>query len=635
MQPTDIATLRTPGTPTISPDGTRVVVAVSQPDLDENEYASQLWLVATDGATPPRPFTFGTKDSAPRYSPDGRWLAFLRAVGEGKPQLHVMATDGGEPRSLTADPLGAGAPVWSPDSRQIAYVTRVPEPGRYGTDEKIKPDNEPPRRITTLQYRRDGTGFLTDRRQHIFVIDALACDAQPRQLTDGDVDDMDVAWHPDGTQLTFVSSRHEGSELDVRADVYCIAADGSDLRRVSTGSISASRPVFSADGSTIYFHAEELGPTGREFVGSQTGLYAVGADGTGQRRLTDPERYNAGDATPDTVVTERGVLFASENRGAVDLLLVPTGGGEPATLLGGQRQVVGYAAAGDVIAATVTTPDSPGEIVVLQGGGERTLTNFADGLADIRPMEELTATAPDGYPVHGWLVRPAGEGPHPVLLMIHGGPFAQYGWRVFDEAQVYAGAGYAVVYGNPRGSSGYGSAHGRFIRGDVGEKSAADLLALLDHALQSADLDSDRVGVLGGSHGGFMTSWLVGHTDRFAAAISERAVNAIDSFTGASDIGWYFADELYGSDPDRQREQSPLTYADKIDTPLLIIHSEHDWRCPIEQAQRLFVALRRRGAPTELLVFPAEGHELSRSGQPKHRVARFEAILDWWARYLR
>lgn len=635
MQPTDIATLRTPGTPTISPDGTRVVVAVSQPDLDENEYASQLWLVATDGATPPRPFTFGTKDSAPRYSPDGRWLAFLRAVGEGKPQLHVMATDGGEPRSLTADPLGAGAPVWSPDSRQIAYVTRVPEPGRYGTDEKIKPDNEPPRRITTLQYRRDGTGFLTDRRQHIFVIDALACDAQPRQLTDGDVDDMDVAWHPDGNQLTFVSSRHEGSELDVRADVYCIGADGSDLRRVSTGSISASRPVFSADGSTIYFHAEELGPTGREFVGSQTGLYAVGADGTGQRRLTDPERYNAGDGTPDTVVTERGVLFASENRGAVDLLLVPTGGGEPATLLGGQRQVVGYAAAGDVIAATVTTPDSPGEIVVLQGGGERTLTNFADGLADIRPMEELTATAPDGYPVHGWLVRPAGEGPHPVLLMIHGGPFAQYGWRVFDEAQVYAGAGYAVVYGNPRGSSGYGSAHGRFIRGDVGEKSAADLLALLDHALQSADLDSDRVGVLGGSHGGFMTSWLVGHTDRFAAAISERAVNAIDSFTGASDIGWYFADELYGSDPDRQREQSPLTYADKIDTPLLIIHSEHDWRCPIEQAQRLFVALRRRGAPTELLVFPAEGHELSRSGQPKHRVARFEAILDWWARYLR
>jgi dipeptidyl aminopeptidase/acylaminoacyl peptidase len=546
-----------------------------------------------------------------------------------------MPTDGGEPRSITDHPLGAGAPVWSPDSRQIAYVARIPEPGRYGTDEKIKPDNEAPRHITTMQYREDDIGFLTDRRRHIFVIDAFEEDAKPRQLTDGDVDDSDVAWHPDGTQIAFVSSRHEGSDLDLRCDVYCVGADGSELRRVSTGSISAYRPAFSPDGGTIYFHAEELGPTGREFVGSQGGLYAVAADGTGQRRLTDPERYNAGDGTPGTVLTDTGLLFGSENRGAVDLLLVPFDGGEPTTLLDGPRQVLGYAAAGSVIVAAVATPESAGELVVLREGTEKTLTDFAADMPAIRPTQELTATAPDGYPVHGWLVRPAGDGPHPVLLMIHGGPFAQYGWQLFDEAQVYAAAGYAVVYGNPRGSSGYGSAHGRFIRGDVGEKSAADLLALLDHALQSPDLDSDRVGVLGGSHGGFMTSWLVGHTDRFSAAISERAVNAIDSFTGASDIGWFFADELYGSDPVRQREQSPLTYADKIDTPLLIIHSEHDWRCPLEQAQRLFVALKQRGAPAELLLFPAEGHELSRSGQPKHRVARFEAILDWWGRYLR
>jgi dipeptidyl aminopeptidase/acylaminoacyl peptidase len=219
--------------------------------------------------------------------------------------------------------------------------------------------------------------------------------------------------------------------------------------------------------------------------------------------------------------------------------------------------------------------------------------------------------------------------------MIHGGPFAQYGWTLFDEAQVYAGAGYAVVYGNPRGSSGYGQAHGAAIRGDVGERSAADLLALLDAAVSRPDLDGSRVGVLGGSHGGFMTSWLIGHCDRFKAAVSERAVNAIDSFVGSSDIGWGFADDLYGADPEDLRRQSPLTYADAITTPLLIIHSEHDWRCPVEQAQRLYVALRQRDAEVEMLLFPGEGHEMSRAGLPSHRVARFDAIVDWFGRYLR
>src|SRR5262249_35643326 len=212
--------------------------------------------------------------------------------------------------------------------------------------------------------------------------------------------------------------------------------------------------------------------------------------------------------------------------------------------------------------------------------------------------------------------------------------FAQYGWRLFDEAQVYAGAGYAVVMGNPRGSSGYGQTHGRHVLGDVGKRSATDLLALLDQALTADDLDGNRVGVLGGSHGGYMTAWLAAWTDRFRAAIAERGVYALDSFVGSSDIGWWFADQLYGTDLADLDRQSPLSYADQIDIPVLILHSEHDWRCPVEQAQRLYVALALRGVPVELLLFPAESHELSRSGLPSHRVARFGAILDWWARHL-
>jgi len=638
MLPTDIAAFRKLGAPTLSPTGDRAVLTVSHPDLDENEYVSQLWLIPTDGSAPPRQLTHGRKDSAPRFSPDGRWLAFLRAVGDGKPQLHVMPTDGGDPRSVTDHPLGAGAPVWSPDSRAIAYAARVPEPGRYGTEEKISPDKEPPRRITGLQYREDDIGFLADRRRHLFVIDPFAEKAEPKQLTDSDVDETEVTWSPDGQTLAFVSRRHADREQDMRTDIFAIAADGSGLRQITATSLYAAQPTFAPDGSTIYFYGEDLGPSGRAFVGSQTGLFAVSAipaaSAPQATRLTDPETYNAGDGTGVTVLAETGVLFGNENRGGIELLRVPFDGGEPEPLLTGARQVQSFAVAAGIVVAVVVDAGSSGELVVLRDGVERVLTDFRAGQPAVLPMEELTASAPDGYPVHGWLVRPEGDGPHPVLLMIHGGPFAQYGWMPFDEAQVYAGAGYAVVYGNPRGSSGYGAAHGDFIKGDVGERSAADLLALLDHALTRPELDGDRVGVLGGSHGGFMTSWLIGHTDRFAAAISERAVNSIDSFTGASDIGWVFPDELYGPDLERQREQSPLTYADKISTPVLIIHSEQDWRCPLEQGQRLYVSLRRRGAEVEMLLFPGEGHELSRSGLPSHRVARFDAVLEWFGRYL-
>ena len=199
--------------------------------------------------------------------------------------------------------------------------------------------------------------------------------------------------------------------------------------------------------------------------------------------------------------------------------------------------------------------------------------------------------------VHGWVLKPAGTGPFPVVLMVHGGPFAHYGWTLFDEAQVYAGAGYAVVMGNPRGSAGHGESHGRAIVGDFGNLDSQDVLALLDAALQDPDLDGDRVGVMGGSYGGFMTTWLVGHTDRFRAAISERACNAFDSFEGSSDIGWFFVPVYNGTDPARVAAQSPLSYVDRIRTPMLLIHSEQDSRCPIEQAQRLFVALKQRNAP--------------------------------------
>ncbi len=636
MKPADIFLARTPGAPSLAPDGRRAVVAVRGIDPDADDYTSQLWLVPTDGSGPPRQLTRGWRDDRPRWSPDGAWIAFTRAErgadGKvGKPQLWVLPVAGGEPLRLTDHPLGAGAGAWSPDSTRLAYQARVPEEGRYGTADGIGPEKEPPRRITTYLYRLDGLGFTNDRRAHVWVVDLAG---ESHQVTHGDFDHGEPDWSPAGDLLTFAASRHEGAGDDLRVDVWVCAPDGTGLRALTSGGYDSRLPRFSRDGALVCFTGAETGPDGRHGLDRNEPLYAVPVTGGDVAVLTDPAAHTM--AYPNGVITpvDDGVLYPTEQRGAVHLLRVPYAGGVPEVVLAGARQATAADERGGTLVSTVADPTSWGELV----GPGGTLTDFnADFRAavDIRPQEEIIGRAPDGYPVHGWLVRPAGEGPHPVLLMIHGGPFTQYGWTLFDEAQVYAGAGYAVVMGNPRGSSGYGLDHRKAIMGNVGEVSATDLLALLDAALTDPALDGTRVGVLGGSHGGFMTTWLAAkHGDRFKAAISERSVNAIDSFVGSSDIGWVFADDLYGPTAEAQHRQSPLTYVDGIRIPMLIIHSEQDWRCPLEQAQRLYVALRKRGVPTELLLFPGEGHELTRSGLPSHRVARFEAVLDWWSRHL-
>jgi len=625
--------------PTLTPDGRLAAVALTRIDLEGDTYRSEIWVMPTDGSAPPSRFTNGPRDQWPRFSPDGSWLAFLRAGEEdgAKPQIHVMPVSGGEPRQLREHPLGVEALAWSPDSTRIAYVARVPEPGRYGTKDGVPPAKEPPRRITTLKFRLDNAGFILDRRPHVFVVDALAEGAEPVRLTNGDFDHGDPAWSPDGRQVAFISARHADRDYDEMSDVFLVPAEGGDAVQVTRTTAPVSRPAFSPDGRTIWFCGPETDEAARN-----AGLWSVPADGAAApRRLTGAERWDvenfAAGATLELLVGDDDVTTVALERGAIDLYRFPMDGGEPTRLLGGRRQVVDYARAAGVLVAVVGDELTAGEVVVLRDGRETVVSDFGSLLArstSLRPMIEVNATAPDAYPVHGWIVKPAGKGPFPVLLMIHGGPFTQYGYRLFDEAQVYAGAGYAVVMGNPRGSSGYGEAHGRAIVFDYGNVDSADLLALLDAALADPDLDGDRVGVLGGSYGGFMTSWLVGHTGRFRAAISERAVNAFDSFEGSSDIGMKFLEVYVGADPERIKAQSPLSYADKIDTPMLLIHSEEDWRCPLEQAQRLFVTLKRRLMAVEMLVFPGEGHELSRSGLPSHRVARFEAILDWWDRHL-
>ncbi|MFC6089120.1 S9 family peptidase [Saccharothrix lopnurensis] len=634
MRPDDLQQLTLPGSVTVR--GDLVLVNVTTPDVAANAYRGGLHRVPLDGSGPRR-WTWAERDLAPRISPDGRWVAFLR-VGErgGVPQLHVMPAAGGESRKLTDLRLGAGAPTWSPDSRRLVFTSRVPEAGRYGEpregeDAAPEPDAEAPRHITRLDYRIDDVGFVADRRARLFTVDALDPDAAPVELTDGSFAVAEPTWTADGERLVFVAERDLGAVETLDTDLYSVPATGGEPELLVRSAGQAHCPVALPDGGVVFYGAES---TGVHAVARNQGLWRF--DGGEPVRLTDTETVDCEKGSGPAVVTASGVLVAVRHRGAVELRRVPPDAAgatlDELELLAGERgEVRSFAADGDVVVAVVSTPDNTGEVVLVGGGP---LTDLGSAVP-LRPAVELTGAAPDGYPVHGWLVLPEGEGPHPVLLAVHGGPFMYHGWGFFDEAQVYAAAGYAVVLPNPRGSAGYGQAHGQAVIGAFGTVDVDDVLAVLDLALERPELDAGRVGVMGGSYGGFMTTWLAAHHgERFRAAWSERAVNAWDSFSGSSDIGWYFTEAYCGPDPAAHRAMSPLTHAGKITVPFMVAHSEHDWRCPLEQAQRLFVALRRNGVEAEMLIFPGEGHELTRSGKPRHRQQRFDHVLAWWARHL-
>jgi dipeptidyl aminopeptidase/acylaminoacyl peptidase len=661
MVPEDIARLRQLGDPQVSPTGSAVAFTVSDPEVESNTYRRQIWLAPLDASDgQPQPFTGRGHEVLPRWSPDGRRLAFVSAPPGGAPAeiciLPVAAA--GERMVVCSWPGPVTELEWSPDGSRLAFVARDPDVEQYGSPGQTREGKDmPPRRVTRLIYRLNAAGWTMDRPNRIFVVPADGSSA-PRTVTPGPFQADGVAWSPDGSTIAFTSARHDTWDLDLANDLWIVRVEGiSEPERLTeTGSVYA-RPSWSPDGQSLayYFNRTPLeNPRHRQ----------VGVLELSSRRhqiLTASLDRNCqllGLLTSPTWVGDH-LLFSAEDSGNVHLYQVKADGTEkPAIIVGGDRWVSEWSWAADTLAFVAATPTSTGELFVTglaaenprsNGSDERALTRLTQPLADAISLLEphrFLARSADGSEVECWAIPPAGARPgekYPTLLNVHGGPFTQYGNRFMDEFQLEAAAGFGVLYCNPRGSSGYSEQWGRAVRWPDCESDPGsgwggvdfeDVMACVDTACERFDwIDQDRLGILGGSYGGFMTSWAVGHTDRFKAACSERACNNLTTMEHTADIAGFMRSYIgrdHLSTPDAYTRHSPVTYVRDMTTPMLILHSEDDLRCPIGQAEEMFVALRLLGREPVMVRFPAENHELSRGGSPRHRIMRASLILDWF-----
>jgi dipeptidyl aminopeptidase/acylaminoacyl peptidase len=621
MTPDQLASLSVPSDPRLSLDGTRVAFVVSTPNLEEDRYDRSIWVEH-------EPFTMGPGDTAPRWSPDGTRLAFQRSADGEPAQVAIIPTDGGEAQVVTSFEEGVEALEWSPngDRLVVVAVTFVDDWAELDEDER----SLRPRRIKSVPYRFDtrAGGWIHDRKRHLWIVDPDG-EADAQCLTPGDFDEEFPAWLPRGDRVAFISDRDPRQGLVSGNDVWEVDVESGELSQV-TGRGFWNFVSYRPDG-TLHL----LGNTESNYP-VVARLYRREEDGTLTDLTGHLDRSSVSLAAGPAAIRwdDDTALVGFEDSGRFGLIGVAADGTVD-TLVSGDKVVTGFDGADGRLVHTASGWDSPGEVI----SDGTPLTHLNDTHLDLVVPDHFRVDS-EGHEIDVWVYMPDGDGKVPLLLNIHGGPASQYGFGFFDEFQVYAGAGYGVVACNPRGSAGRGADFVRAVVGEGwGEVDHADIDAAVDAAIERHDrLDPGRMGVMGGSYGGFMTAWIIGREDRWKSAVVERALTSWTSFSGTSDIGGTFPEnytgEAYPDAWDTWWRLSPLALANNVTTPTLVVHSENDYRCPIEQAEQYFMALLRNGTTAEFLRFPGEGHELTRSGKPRHRVERFEAILDWHARHL-
>jgi len=654
-QATDYYQLTFVADPQLSPDGRRVAFTVTTVVEDKDRRHSEIWMAAADGSAPPFRYTGSTTEASnPVWSQDGSLLAFTSRREGAEDDVWFLRTGapGGEAyqiKGVKAMPRFSRDGQWllfswrgaEPDSlKQQAWRSRVsPAAIARGPD----PKRFDGRLYTSLPFKADERGYLppreTRRPTQLYVVPLAG--GEPRRLTDGPFSVSDPDWSPDGRRVAFV--RDTTDTLEVREEVepalYVLTVADGAVRRLATGFRENGQPKWSPDGNAIAFNCSK----GR---GAESDVCVVPAAGGATRNLT--AAWDLDPSGPSWSPDGKTLYFSAETRGNVHLFAVATGGGSVRQVTSGERQLRGLSQSADgrSVAYTASDMTHPAELWVAPlatPARERRLTSFNDSLlgrvATI-PADTFWFTGTGGLRIEGWLMKPYGYQPgrkYPLVLSIHGGPHSNYGNVVFPEFQMLAGQGYWMLFTNPRGSTGYGHAFTYATRGRWGMEDYQDLMQAVDAVIAKGGVDTTRMAVLGGSYGGFMTNWVVGHTNRFRVAQTDRSIYNWYSWYGSSDAQGLTDYEFFG--PPWERDSlytfySPMTYAERIRTPMLIVHSEEDFRVPITDAEQLFVMLRTRGIPSELVRYPRSFHGLSRTGPPWLLVDRLERIRTWFAHWI-
>ena len=655
FQPMDVFGLEWASDPEISPDGRRVAYVRGSMDVMKDRRRSQIWLIDSDGDDH-RPLTSGAGEFAPRWSPDGRRIVYAAQEGDSV-QLFVRWMDSGVVTRLAQLPRAPGGVAWSPDGRSIAFTMLVPEKPEPLAKMPEKPEGaewaRPPKVITRIVFRVDGEGFLEEGFYHLFVVPAEG--GTPRQLTSGSFHhDGQPAWTPDGKFLLISANRREDWETEpLESEIYEIAVANGAIRPLTDRRGPDTSPAVSPDGRFIAY----VGFDDRYQGYQVTHLYLMNRDGTGARLVTGA--YDRDIYQPTWSRDGRRIYFATSDQGngkvgwvVVDggakpeILASDVGGGDLGRPYAGGSFSVAAGAAGQGagrFAYTWTRPERPAEVAV-GGPGVKTavLTRLNDDVLTGKRLAAAdviwTESSYDHRRIQGWIMKPPGfdtAKKHPLILEIHGGPFANYGDRWGAEMQLYAAAGYVVLYSNPRGSTSYGEEFGNLIHHAYPGNDYDDLMSIVDAAVGRGFVDPANLFVTGGSGGGVLTAWIVGKTDRFRAAVSAKPVINWNSFVLTSDLPNFFYRYWFTSPPWEHPEEylkrSPLSLVGNVRTPTMLLTGEVDYRTPISESEQFYEALKLRKVDTALVRVPEASHAMI--GRPSQLIAKAAHILAWFEKY--
>ncbi len=659
--------------PRLSPDGSRVAFTRVSVDEERTGYESSIWIVPTDGSALPARLTNGKRDSHAVWSPDGQHIAFVRGGGEkdptGKPQpgqIAVLPLTGGEARIVTDLPKGAGNPVWSPDGKRIAFLSSTtPEDIEKARRKNPAKEHESDIRIVTRAvYRSNNEGYLDPKRhEHIWLVEVPENGvepAKPRQLTTGRFDEREPLWNRDGSRIMFITRRIEEPYYELpTTDICSVAAIGGEPQKVASVPMAIGDLALSPDGGRLAFHGAVSQPV-RSY--SQPDVWVMDlARGGALRNLTAGFDFDMGSSVhgdnaaprggarrPLAWSADGGQLFDTvEKEGRTRIVRVDTQTGAVTEISRGDQAVLDFSVTPDArtMVALVSSPVMIGDLFRVSAGGEQhritDLNQKLWSLLNLSAPEELKYTSFDGKSIQGWIQKPPDFDPnrkYPLILNIHGGPHGAYGWVFNHEFQWMAAKGYVVLYVNPRGSTSYGQDFGNIIQYRYPGDDYRDLMTGVDRLLERGYIDAKKLGVTGGSGGGVLTNWAVTHTDRFTAAVSQRDISDWASWWYTADFTmfqpeWFKAPPF--QDPQDYANRSAITLVEKIHTPILFVLGEADSRTPPGAGgEQLFRALKFLKRPTAMVLLPRETHELSRSGEPWHRVERLQQIVGWFDKWM-